>query len=220
MQPSEFFAAGGAVAYPLLGFSSLTLALSGERLVFWSRIHRQQDQVIQEVLADYPERLEQVMRTLKAYREVPIGRIFGRALAVAQRGSQPLTPTRFRIALESAAQKELPRLRRFHTLFETVVTVAPLLGLLGMVTGLIRAFASLSLGNFGSSETLQVTGGVSEALVSTVMGLVVAILILILANLFRSFYRCQVALIQEFMGQLELLYAEQYELQEVHHVRA
>ncbi len=216
MQPSEFFAAGGAVAYPLLGFSILTLALSGERLFFWTRIHRQQDRVIQEVLADYPERLEPVMRTLNAYRDLPIGRIFGRALSVAAKGNRPLTPTRFRIALESAAQKELPRLRRFHTLFDTIVTVAPLLGLLGTVTGLIRAFASLSLGNFGSTETLEVTGGVSEALVSTVMGLVVAIVTLILANLFRSFYRRQLSLIQESMGQLELLYAEQYE--EHHHV--
>ncbi|MBF2098138.1 MAG: MotA/TolQ/ExbB proton channel family protein [Gloeomargaritaceae cyanobacterium C42_A2020_066] len=211
MQLGEFFAASGIVAYPLLGFSILTLALSGERLIFWSRINRAQARVITQVLNEYQSNPERALKTLRQHCDLPICRIFLHALTAAKRGLKPLSPVRFRVALESSAQRELPGLRRFSSVFDTIVTTSPLLGLLGTVLGLIRAFASLSLGNLGSAETLGVTGGVSEALISTVMGLVVAIVTLVLANLFRSFYRRQVAFVQESMGQLELFYAEQLE---------
>lgn len=67
------------------------------------------------------------------------------------------------------------------------------------------------MGNTGGTNTAGVTGGISEALVSTVMGLVVAIVTLMFANVFRSFYLRQIALIQEYGGQLELLYRRFYE---------
>jgi biopolymer transport protein ExbB len=119
--------------------------------------------------------------------------------------------TEFRLALETATQAELPLLKRFNTFFQTVITVAPLLGLLGTILGLIQSFASLDLGNTGGTNASGVTGGISEALISTVMGLVVAIVTLMFANVFRSFYLRQIALIQEYGGQLELLYRRFYE---------
>lgn len=102
-------------------------------------------------------------------------------------------------------------MKRFNTFFQTVITISPLLGLLGTILGLIQSFASLNLGNTGGTNTAGVTGGISEALVSTVMGLVVAIVTLMFANVFRSFYLRQIVLIQEYGGQLELLYRRIYE---------
>ncbi len=102
-------------------------------------------------------------------------------------------------------------MKRFNTLFQTIITVSPLLGLLGTILGLIRAFSSLKLGNISGTEGTGVTGGISEALISTVMGLVVAIFILLFANAFRSFYQRQIALVQEYGGQLELVYRRVHE---------
>jgi biopolymer transport protein ExbB len=76
---------------------------------------------------------------------------------------------------------------------------------------LINSFASLRLGDVGGTQTTNVTSGISEALVSTAAGLVVAIFTLLFANAFRGFYLRQIALIQEYGGQLELLYRRRYE---------
>jgi biopolymer transport protein ExbB len=89
--------------------------------------------------------------------------------------------------------------------------LAPLLGLLGTVLGLISSFASLSSDGIGGARTLGVTGGISEALVSTAAGLVVAIFTLLFANMFRGLHQRQMAFIQEHGGQLELLYRRRYE---------
>jgi biopolymer transport protein ExbB len=121
------------------------------------------------------------------------------------------TPEEFRLALESETQAEIPVLKRFNNIFETIITIAPLLGLLGTVLGLITSFASLNLGDIGGSKTANITGGISEALVSTASGLVVAIFTLMFANTFRGFYLRQIARIQEYGGQLELLYRRRYE---------
>jgi len=120
-------------------------------------------------------------------------------------------PHAFRLTLEGATQAELPMLRRFNTIFDTITTTAPLLGLLGTVLGLIRSFASLNLGSVGSESAIQVTGGISEALVSTAAGLIVAVFTLFFANIFRGFYRRQVAAIREYGSQLEVLHMSRHE---------
>jgi biopolymer transport protein ExbB len=207
MSISNIFIAGGVVMWPLLAFSVLAIALIVERIVFWSRINRRQRQVVQEVLRLY--RLDNVVGALNNLKEnidLPIARIFLSALEL----DQP-TPEEFRLALESETQAEIPTLKRFNTMFETIIAIAPLLGLLGTVLGLITSFASLNLGDVGGSKTASVTAGISEALVSTASGLVVAIFTLMFANTFRGFYLRQIARIQEYGGQLELLYRRRYE---------
>jgi len=193
--------------WPLLGFSILAIALIIERAIFWARINKRQRRVIREVLNLY--RLENVVTAierLKQNADLPMSRIFLAALEL----ERP-TPEEFRLALESEAQAEIPVLKRFNTIFETIISIAPLLGLLGTVLGLITSFASLNIANVGASQTAGVTGGISEALVSTASGLVVAIFTLLFANTFRGLYVRQMASIQEYGGQLELLYRRLYE---------
>ena len=72
--------------------------------------------------------------------------------------------------------------------------------------GLIRSFSSLNLGEIGGTKTLGVATGISEVLVATATGLVVAVMALIFANTFRAFYVRQVGLIEEYTIQLELLH--------------
>ena len=204
---SNIFKAGGVVLWPLLGFSVLAVALIIERLIFWVRINGRQSRIVREVLHLY--RLNNVVNALDKLHQntdLPIARIFLAALDLEE-----ATPEEFRLALESSAQAEIPLLKRFQNIFETIIGLAPLLGLLGTVLGLISSFASLNIGDVGGTKTSGVTGGISEALVATASGLVVAIFTLLFANTFRGLYQRQIALIQEYGGQLELLYRRRYE---------
>lgn len=207
MEISNLFTAGGIVMWPLLAFSLLGVALIIERIIFWVRINNRQNKIVREVLQLY--RLDNVVSALDKLQknsDLPIARIFLAALEL----EEP-TPEEFRLALESEAQAEIPLLKRSQNIFETIIGLAPLLGLLGTVLGLINSFASLNIGDVGGTKTAGVTSGISEALVSTASGLVVAIFTLLFANTFRGLYQRQIAWIQEYGGQLELLYRRRYE---------
>ncbi|HEY9902332.1 MAG TPA: MotA/TolQ/ExbB proton channel family protein [Candidatus Sericytochromatia bacterium] len=205
MSISDIFSAGGVVMFPLLAFSLLAIALILERIAFWRLVTKRQNRIMREVLKLYPYDPQAAFLKLEQNSDLPMARVFLAALEL----EQP-TPEEFRLALESAAQAELPILNRFSTLFETIIGASPLLGLLGTVLGLMQAFSALRLGDIGGSKTAGVTGGISEALISTVSGLCVAIFTLLFANTFRGLYRRQLALIQEYGGKLELLYRRYY----------
>ncbi|HEY9740990.1 MAG TPA: MotA/TolQ/ExbB proton channel family protein [Coleofasciculaceae cyanobacterium] len=205
MSISAFFSAGGVVMWPLLALSLLTIALILERIVFWQRVTQRQNLMMREVLKLYPHDPQSVFLKLEQNSDLPIARICLAALEL----EQP-TPEEFRLALESAAQAELPILKRFNTVFETVINISPLLGLLGTILGLITTFAAIRIGDIGGSQTAGVTGGISEALISTVAGLCLAVFTLLFANTFRGLYRRQLASIQEYGGKLELLYRRYY----------
>lgn len=206
MRIAELFAMGGVVMWPLLCFSVLAIALIVERLAFWFRVNRRQQRVVREFLSLYRSDPPLALPKLKRNVDLPIARIFLEALEV-----ELANPQEFRMALNTAIQAELPLLKRFGTIFETIIGVAPLLGLLGTILGLIRSFASLKLGEVGTSSTGAVTGGISEALVSTAAGLMVAIFVLLFANLFRGLCRRQLTLIHEYGGRLELIYCRYWD---------
>ena len=200
MSIDNLWTAGGIVSIPLLGFSLLAIALIIERIIFWWRVKNKQRQIVKEVLSLYRSDRFAAISKLKKNAQLPIARIFLEAMEL----EQP-TPAEFRLALDSGVQAEIPVLRKFGTWFQTIVTASPLLGLLGTILGLIQSFAAMDLGNAASANTAGVTGGLSEALISTVMGLVVAIFTLLFANTFRGLYLRELAFIQEYGGQLELL---------------
>ncbi|MCC5670082.1 MotA/TolQ/ExbB proton channel family protein [Nostoc sp. CHAB 5784] len=203
----NLFAAGGLVMWPLLAFSVLAVALMIERIRFWLGINKRQNRVVREVLNLY--RLDNVVGALDKLKQnvdLPIARIFLSALQL----ERP-TPEKFRLALKSEAQAEIPVLKRFQAVFDTIVGLAPLLGLLGTILGLITSFAGLNIGDVGGTKTGAVTAGISEALIATASGLVVAIFVLIAASIFRALYQRQIALIQEYGGQLEILFLDRYD---------
>ncbi|MEM9008485.1 MAG: MotA/TolQ/ExbB proton channel family protein [Cyanobacteria bacterium P01_F01_bin.86] len=196
---------GSLVTVPLLLTSLVSTILIFERVWFWNRITRRQRSLISNVLGIYAQQPQQALAKLKQNTDLPISRILLAALTLPE-----ATPEEFRLALESAAQAELPLLQRFGTALNTIVGIAPLLGLLGTILGLIRALTSLDLGNGSGDSALEVTAGIGEALISTAAGLIIAIGTLIFANFFQSLYRRQRAFLQETGGQLELLYRRQY----------
>ena len=207
----QLFKSGGFVMYPLLGLSIFSVAMVLERSLFWLRMSRQQEQIIKQLLNLYRDDTDSAVMMLQRHLNLPVARIFLVALSLKRS-----TPEKFKLALETAAQAEIPVLKRFNNGFETVISLSPLLGLLGTVVGLITSLASLKLGDIESSQAAGVTGGIGEALTSTAAGLVVAIATLFFASIFRGLYLRQIALIQEVGGQLELIHLDKHDAQEVY----
>ena len=139
-----------------------------------------------QIVAEDPERLEKVLGALEN-DDLPA------ATKLAADSSDPVVSmihhglnhahSSLQGALQLAAGIELERAGRFLIVMDTLVTLAPLLGLLGTVTGLMRAFL-----NVGSAElsVVAVTGGIGEALIATACGLGIAIISLIPFNYFTG----------------------------------
>jgi biopolymer transport protein ExbB len=172
----EFFVKGGPVMWPILACAFVAVAVLGERSFWWFR----------EALRRDPEKREEVMvalensdlakaRSLSEGSKDPVIRMINRSLNHAH--------TSLPVALQMAAGIELERAGRFLNVMDTLVTLAPLLGLLGTVTGLMRAFLKV-----GSAElsVAAVTGGIGEALIATACGLGIAIISLVPLNLFSG----------------------------------
>jgi biopolymer transport protein ExbB len=197
----DLFVAGGPAMWPLLLFSITTVAMAVERSLFWAKLLKSQTPVVDQVLALYRNDASLAIAKLERHLNLPTPRIFHQALSLEDADSDE-----FALAIDGAIQAEVPLLKRFNDLFDIIVGLSPLLGLLGTVTGLMRSFSSMNLGGGDGSQTAGVTSGISEALITTAFGLIVAIAAFAAASLFRSFYTRQLALIQENVAAIELLY--------------
>jgi biopolymer transport protein ExbB len=170
----QFFLKGGPIMWPILVCAVVAVAVVGERMFWWWYESRLRDH----------ERLMKIMDTLHR------GDVKG-AAALAKGSRDPVIQmvdhglndheTSLQVAMQAAAGSVLRRAGRFLPVMDTLVTLAPLLGLLGTVTGIMRSFTSI-----GSAELAvgKVTGGIGEALIATACGLGIAILSLIPLNYF------------------------------------
>jgi biopolymer transport protein ExbB len=201
----DLFLAGGPVMWPLLMFSIATIAMTAERSVFWFKLLKHQQSVVRQVVKLYRSDPSLAVEKLQRHLNLPIPRIFHEALTLDNADTDE-----FALAIDGAIQAELPMLKRFNDFFDLIVGLAPLFGLLGTVTGLIRSFSNLNIGAVDSSKTANVTSGIGEALIATAFGLMVAIAAFTFASLFRSCYTRQVALIQENVAEMELLYRRRF----------
>jgi biopolymer transport protein ExbB len=195
------FQAGGFVMWPLLLFSVVVVALSIERTIFWRKTMNRQKGFAQRFFASYREYPQLKPQDLSRDDDLPLARIFMAAISL-------LNPTAedFRLALETESQAELPGLNRFAEVFDSVITLSPLLGLLGTVIGLMSSFAALGTGGANANNTNAISAGIGEALTATAAGLVVAIFASIVASFFRGLYQRQLIYLQEYCGQIELIY--------------
>jgi biopolymer transport protein ExbB len=172
----QFILKGGPVMYPILASALVAVAVVGERAFWWWRESRRRDGArMEKVLAALENADIPAATKLAEGSEDPVIRMMYRGLTHVNTSLQG--------ALELAAGIELERAGRFLTVMDTLVTLAPLLGLLGTVTGLMRAFLQV-----GSAElaVTAVTGGIGEALIATACGLGIAIFSLIPFNYFSA----------------------------------
>ncbi len=118
----------------------------------------------------------------------------GRILLAAQAGGSQQMET-LELAIDEAILKETPKLERLQGGIKLLAAVAPLLGLLGTVTGMIETFQAITL--FGTGDPKLMAGGISQALMTTVLGLVVAIPLLFLHSLVASRSRVLIQMLDE-----------------------
>lgn len=200
----DFLARGGPVMVPILGASVLTIACGFERAWFWTRLLRREGQIVSQVLETARQDLGAAAAIAQRSQDLPIGRF----LLAPLRLKHP-SPETFRLAMEAAGDREFVKMRKGDKLLETVVAVAPLLGLLGTVTGLIATFGSLDIGGGGSTEQASAAAaGIGEALITTAAGMVVAILALLIFRLLVSLQAQQIDCFSDAGNELELIYRQ------------
>jgi len=164
----ELLKAGGILMVPIVACSILALAIVLER--FWTlRASRvAPPQTINE-LWRWIKKKDLNGRKLKALQgSSPLGRILAGGLLNAKHGREIMKES-----IEHEASQVIHDLERFLNPLGTVATIAPLLGLLGTVIGMIKVFAEIQLAGVGNAGNLA--GGISEALITTAAGLSVAI---------------------------------------------
>ncbi|MCI0667786.1 MAG: MotA/TolQ/ExbB proton channel family protein, partial [Methylococcaceae bacterium] len=120
----------------------------------------------------------------------PLGRVIGVARTATITDIES-----YELMIDEAVSKEIPGLEKGQSLIKLIAAVAPLLGLLGTVTGMIETFQVISL--FGTGDPKLMAGGISEALVTTMLGLMVAIPLLFLHSLLVSRSRELVQILDE-----------------------
>jgi biopolymer transport protein ExbB len=163
--------------WPLLATSLVTVSVVVERLLFVVREWRRREpQAVEAVfraaeLGQFEGAVEAGLRSAD-----PVARSLAHALGHREES--------FSSAMLRAANRELKRFNRGLSVLDTAVTLAPLLGLLGTVTGMIRAFGLLGARELEAPAAI--TGGIAEALIATAFGLSIAIVALIPFNFLNA----------------------------------
>ena len=167
-------AQGGLVGYIILALGGMGLVVALWKLITTLKI-------------------ELSVRTqLRRADQADSGNPLGRVLAAGRAGR---TTDETELRVDEALLKEAPILERGLTLLKLVAAVAPLLGLLGTVTGMIGTFQSITL--FGTGDPKLMAGGISQALMTTVLGLCVAIPLLFCHSLMAARSRRLLQLLQQ-----------------------
>jgi biopolymer transport protein ExbB len=201
----ELIKAGGPIMYPLIALSVLALAGVMERLIFWFAIIKQERKTAENILAIARQDLKLASVAAEQSLKVPVARFLHAPLAL-----EDPEPELFRLALESTADEELAEMLKGEKLLEATITIAPLLGLLGTVTGLIGSFYSLKIGDVAANtKSGSLTQGIGEALITTATGLIIAIFASAFHRLFSALQDQQTKLFMKVGNQLELIYRQQ-----------
>src|SRR5690349_9987772 len=164
----EIVKAGGPFMVPIIFCSIAAVGILLERLWTLQRKRVLPQELIKRVsqLADSNQVTPKVIEALE--KNSPLGRVLAAALANRHRGRQIMMER-----VEDTGRHVVSELERFLNSLGTIASISPLLGLLGTVTGIIRAFNAVMLGGMGDPRMLA--GGISEALITTAGGLAVAI---------------------------------------------
>jgi biopolymer transport protein ExbB len=182
---------GGWMMIPILGCSLLALTISIERgFQFRSlRFSRLADRMIKLVeQGKWTDAL-----SLAEQRQSPTLRVL--AAGIFHRDQQPDK------AMEATGIAEISRLKRGLSVLDTVITLGPLLGLLGTIIGMIDSFGIMSKTGLGNPHA--VTGGVAEALICTAAGIGVAVITLIPYNFFLSLVERETERIEQYATKLQ-----------------
>ncbi|MGD8492089.1 MAG: MotA/TolQ/ExbB proton channel family protein [Desulfobacterales bacterium] len=193
----HIFDKGGPVMYPLLVCSIIALSVVIERTIFWFRLGlRSQPSLVDEVLelsrqGDWESIRNKTVHAKDYIIKILISGILHREFSMIK-------------AMEAAAADEIKHMRRFMGILDTMITVAPLLGIFGTVLGIISSFEAL--GSAGIEHPQEVTIGIAQALITTAAGLGIAILSVFPYNYFNARVESAAVQIEKYATSLEIVY--------------
>jgi biopolymer transport protein ExbB len=193
----QIFYQGGPVMYPLLFCSILALGVVIDRSIFWMIVgSRRKQDLVDEVLelsrtGDWQMIKKKAAGSRDYIAQILISGILHREFSMSK-------------AMEAAAADEIRRMRRYMGILDTMITVAPLLGIFGTVLGIISSFEIL--GSSGIEHPREVTAGIAQALITTAAGLGIAILSVFPFNYFNSRIENAAQLIEKYATSLEIVY--------------
>ncbi len=177
---------GGLVGYFIIFIGLLGLALSLWRLL----ILRQDGQAInQQLTTDIVSQDNALGRILSVHNE-----------------HDAMNTESLELKIDEAILKEVPKLEKYHSIIKVFAAIAPLLGLLGTVVGMIVTFQALTL--FGTGDPKLMAGGISQALVTTMLGLIVAIPLVFLHSVLTSWSGTLIEVLEEQSAGLIARHAE------------
>jgi len=183
--------------YPLLACSLLVLTVIIERLLFWITVDMNRNmKLIEDVLelcreGDWEGVRTRVSGSNDFIIRVLVSGILHREFSMTK-------------AMEATAAEEIRNMRRYMGVLDTMITVAPLLGIFGTVIGIIASFEAL--GAAGIDQPQAVTAGIAQALITTAAGLGIAILSVFPYNYFNSKVEKAVLNIEKYATSLEIVY--------------
>ena len=183
--------------YPLLACSIIVMTVIIERIFFWIGMDMRRDKpLVDDVLelcrAGNWETVREKTKGSKDYIiRILITGILHREFSIAK-------------AMETAAADEIKRMRKYMGVMDTMITVAPLLGIFGTVIGIIASFEAL--GSAGIGDPQAVTSGIAQALITTATGLGIAILSVFPYNYFNSRVESAALTIEKYATSLEIVY--------------
>ncbi|MGB5832153.1 MAG: MotA/TolQ/ExbB proton channel family protein, partial [Thiohalocapsa sp.] len=188
--PIERLRQGRLVGYVILGVAALGLLIALQRLL---------------ALALIGSRVRRQRANPRPNPDNPLGRVM--AVYEAEHQAQhPVAVDTLELKLDNAILRELPRLQRGLQTLRIMAVIAPLLGLLGTVTGLIETFQSITLS--GTGDPRLMAGGISQALVTTVLGLATAIPLILLHTLCAGLSRRLILVLEQQSAGLAAAHAE------------
>ncbi len=168
---------GGFVMLPLLFMSVVSMTLIVERACFWFTVHRPRPlRRLQQVKEALRKGDLDLARKIAASDRSPYGHV---SQVLIEEGATDAA------AIE-AMESQRPKFDRFMVSLSTIITAAPLLGILGTVVGIIRSFRILGGGEGDLTDPSVVSLGIAEALLTTALGLVVALITLFPYMIFKG----------------------------------
>jgi biopolymer transport protein ExbB len=193
----DLFISGGPVMYPLLACSIIVMTVIIERIIFWIGMDNNRNKLLVDEVLDLCRtgNWENIRVKTKGSKDyiirILVSGILHRDFSMAK-------------AMESAAAEEIKKMQKHMAVIDTMITVAPLLGIFGTVIGIILSFEML--GAAGIEHPQAVTAGIAQALITTAAGLGIAILSVFPFNYFNSRIEKAALDIEKYATSLEIVY--------------
>ena len=193
----EIFNSGGPVMIPLLICSLISLTVIIDRAIFWTVVGMRNSR---DLLTQVTERCQE--GDWEGVRKLATGsRSYVIRILVSGILHREYSMVK---AMETAAADEIARMRRYMGVLDTIITVAPLLGIFGTVIGIIASFDMLGGGGIDHPEA--VTRGIAQALITTASGLGIAIFTVFPYNYFNARIERAARYIEKYATSLEIIY--------------